>query len=85
MVFCRTKNVKIRAGSSTAFGDGVMVTVGKVYIHPKYNETNSDKDVAVLELKKPLKFTEKIKPVALATSEPKHGYAKTSGWGALDV
>lgn len=75
--------MKIRAGSSKAESGGVLVKVKNLYIHPNYAPYRINKDVAVLELETPLTFSDKIKPIPLATVEPTKGLGQTSGWGTL--
>ncbi|XP_003781330.1 prothrombin [Otolemur garnettii] len=62
----------------------------KVYIHPRYNwRENLDRDIALLKLKKPITFSDYIRPVCLPDKEIvarlfRAGYkGRVTGWGNL--
>ncbi|EFA05735.1 brachyurin [Tribolium castaneum] len=51
-------------------------------LHEKYNSVNLNNDIGLIRLKKPLKFDDNTKPIALAIREPSIGTNVTvSGWG----
>lgn len=82
----RPEDLTVRAGSTKPKAGGVHLKVVKIKVHPRYSPSRNDKDIAVLELEKPLTYSDKIKPIALATKEPTApGTVQTSGWGALQV
>ncbi|XP_029438959.1 LOW QUALITY PROTEIN: prothrombin [Rhinatrema bivittatum] len=67
-----------------------IVMLERIIIHPKYNwKENLDRDIALLQLKKPITFTSYIHPVCLPTKETvqklmKSGHkGRVSGWGNL--
>ncbi|XP_020654675.3 prothrombin [Pogona vitticeps] len=67
-----------------------IVLLDKIIIHPKYNwKENLDRDIALLRLKKPVAFSDYIKPVCLPTKEIVQslllsGYkGRVTGWGNL--
>ncbi|XP_071583518.1 transmembrane protease serine 9 [Heliangelus exortis] len=64
----------------------VKMGITRIIPHPSYNTDTADYDVAVLELKRPLSFTQYIQPVCLP--EPGHHFPTSqkcliSGWGYL--
>ena len=64
-------------------------TVAKVHLHPKWSNKTlrsiTRNDVAILTLTKPIKFTNKVKPICLPAKSSEYnegyGYATTAGWG----
>lgn len=59
---------------------GQVIGVSEVKVHPSYDKANND--IALLKLANPLKFNDKIKPIALASQEPPTGVPViASGWG----
>lgn len=67
-----------------------IVLLDKIIIHPKYNwKENLDRDIALLRLKKPVAFSDYIRPVCLPTKEVVQslllsGYkGRVTGWGNL--
>lgn len=67
---------------------GQVVGISKIMIHPKYNASNFDFDVAVARLAKSLRLDSTVKPVSLV---PVKTPVKTNtpitliGWGYTDV
>jgi secreted trypsin-like serine protease len=59
-----------------------------IILHPNYTTSTSwqvGDDIALIELNEPLKFTSRVRPVALATvSAPDSGTITVSGWGRTD-
>ena len=53
-------NAKVSAGS--------QMFVSEVYVHPKYNKAEQTSNVALLWLKKAVKFNEDLSPVCLPVS-----------------
>lgn len=59
-----------------------MVAAKDIYVHQNYTPMKKGYDVSLIELQKPLKFSNTIKPIEFAKTEPKDGIiAKASGWG----
>jgi len=65
------------AGAQTSF-------VASITLHENYNPTTINNDVAILKLKTPLTFNDKVKPACLpaATLTPS-GVCVASGWGLV--
>lgn len=67
--------------------DGVQLRkVKKIVSHPDYNQMTFDYDIALLELSKPLEFTNTIQPICLPSSShvfPAGMSCWVTGWGAL--
>lgn len=67
--------------------DGVQRrSVKKIISHPDYNQMTFDYDIALLELSKPLEFTNTIQPICLPASShvfPAGMACWVTGWGAL--
>lgn len=71
----------IRAGSVNRIAGGVIHDVEKVIIHEEHG-TNLVNDLALLKLKTPLEYTDKIKPIELVTEPIADGSTIVlSGWG----
>lgn len=60
--------------------------VKRIISHPDYNSMTFDYDIALLELTKPLKFTNTIQPICLPSSShvfPAGMSCWVTGWGVL--
>ncbi|KAM3859599.1 prostasin [Diretmus argenteus] len=60
--------------------------VSKIVLHPKYNRSSSDNDIALLRLSSPVKFTDYIRPVCLAANGSVFNSGTASwvaGWGSI--
>ncbi|XP_044739801.1 uncharacterized protein LOC123301132 [Chrysoperla carnea] len=80
----------IKAGNTKAFefGDTTQfIEVSRIILHPQYNDDTNINDIALLQLKHPLKFNKYVRPVNLPRKnyDPKNGQIGTIvGWGAID-
>ena len=59
------------------------ITIDKIVKHPKYDAyKNHDYDVALLKLKTPIKYNNRVRPVCLAKSDFDTGtHCFVTGWG----
>nr|XP_061807655.1 chymotrypsin-like protease CTRL-1 [Nerophis lumbriciformis] len=60
--------------------------VAQIIIHPDYNSTNFNNDIAVMRLSSPLSFTNYIRPICLASNASQFNNGTlcwASGWGRL--
>lgn len=79
-------NWAVSLGSVLRSGVGaVVIPIKRVIIHPGFNSTNMDHDVALLELAVPAPVSYTIQPVCLPS--PVHSFLETaecfiSGWGS---
>lgn len=74
----------MRVGSSYHAYGGKLVPVKTIIRHENYDPYVIDFDFSLIELKKPLQFTESIQPVALPEQDfkvPSGGACSVSGWG----
>ncbi|XP_056382424.1 prothrombin isoform X1 [Hyla sarda] len=67
-----------------------ILQLERIIVHPKYNwKENLDRDIALMQLKKPVAFTNYIHPVCLPTKEIVQKFlqsgfkGRVSGWGNL--
>ncbi|XP_012162886.1 serine protease SP24D [Ceratitis capitata] len=75
------KYITVQAGSVNRMEDGVISEVSNVTVHAEYAFNN---DIAVVELKKPLEFTDLIQAIPIATLEvPANQSVVISGWGRI--
>lgn len=83
------KSISIRVGSSyRLFFTGSVLNVKRTLVHKNYNEANTDYDFGLLELAKPLTFTNKIQPIALpseVTEIEDKTLCQVSGWGKKNI
>ncbi|CAH2325951.1 prothrombin [Pelobates cultripes] len=68
----------------------VIALLERIIVHPKYNwKENLDRDIALMQLKKPVSFSDYIHPVCLPTKEIVQNLllaghkGRVSGWGNL--
>lgn len=76
----------IRAGSSVHNSGGQVIQVNEIYIHPNYNGTLLDFDMAILYLVSPLTFGPAVAPIPLPLENQFYlddTPAVVSGWGAM--
>ncbi|XP_076615369.1 chymotrypsin-like protease CTRL-1 [Chaetodon auriga] len=79
----------IYLGRETQTGPNVQEvssTVSEVIVHPDYNNTLLNNDIAVMKLSSPVSFTDYIKPICLASSSSQFHNSTlcwSTGWGKL--
>ncbi|KAI3365699.1 hypothetical protein L3Q82_010764 [Scortum barcoo] len=64
----------------------VSRSVSKIIIHPDYNNTLYNNDIAVMKMSSPVNFTDYIRPVCLASNSSQFHNSTTcwaTGWGRL--
>lgn len=66
----------------------VVVEIKKIHLHPNYDPDDASYDIALLQLKTPIKYTNHIQPVCLPASDENvinnDQYSATvTGWGTL--
>ncbi|XP_034101562.2 trypsin alpha-like [Drosophila albomicans] len=76
---------QIRAGSTNYNEEGSLISITKTLCHEDYNSTRKINDIAVLLLKKPLKFSESIQAIRLAEKVPIRGVGQRSQAGDVAV
>jgi len=67
-----------------ADGTEHVIQIEEIFIHPKYNppKTENDYDVALIKLRKPIKFNNDVRPVCLPTKDFRAGTnCYVTGWG----
>ena len=65
----------------------MSVTVAEIIIHPDYDSSTSDNDIAMIRLSSPVTFTDYIRPVCLAASDSVFNSGTDSwvtGWGTIE-
>ncbi|XP_060665947.1 trypsin-like [Drosophila nasuta] len=73
---------QIRAGSTNYNDGGSLISIAKTLCNEDYNSTRKINDIAMLLLKKPLKFSESIQAIRLAEKSPDPwSWATITGWG----
>lgn len=73
-----------RVGSSIHYTNGLVKAVRKVIVHHDYDSKTKDNDIAMIILRIPLKFTDKIQPILLPMDDDVIRVNETvvvSGWG----
>lgn len=81
----KPKDVVIYLGSSDRTQGGIAIKAQKIKYHENYNPKPIRNDVALIRLSRSVRFTTKIRPINMATSDPASGTTTiASGWGKLD-
>uniref|UniRef100_A0A3Q3VL02 Peptidase S1 domain-containing protein n=1 Tax=Mola mola TaxID=94237 RepID=A0A3Q3VL02_MOLML len=67
--------------------DEVSRSVTQIIIHPDYNSTTFNNDITLMKLSSPINFTDKIKPICLASSTSQFHKSTScwaTGWGNIN-
>ena len=67
-----------------ADGTEQVIPIDQIFIHPNYNppSTGLDYDVALIKLRKPIRFNNNVRPVSLPTRDfPPGTNCYVTGWG----
>ncbi|XP_047525668.1 chymotrypsin-2-like [Pieris napi] len=76
------KDLSILAGTNSKTKGGTRYKIDKFFKHEKYTTNPNKNDIALLRTAEKIKFTDKVKPIEVATEDPKPGEkCKLSGWG----
>ena len=63
-------------------GNEQIIPIDTIILHPKFNRLTLDYDVALIELKNPIKFNSNVRPVCLPTTDFDAGTdCYVTGWG----
>ncbi|NWT30475.1 ST14 protein, partial [Cardinalis cardinalis] len=63
-----------------------MRSIIRIIVHPQYDQTISDYDIALLEMETPVLFSELVKPICLPSTSRAFLYGTVcyvTGWGAI--
>ncbi|CAK1548130.1 unnamed protein product [Leptosia nina] len=78
----RHDKIRVVAGTNKLNSGGDQYELEKITEHEKYNEQQITYDIAVIKVKKDIKFGEKVGKISLASSNTAGGVELvTSGWG----
>ncbi|XP_045466866.1 trypsin-2-like [Harmonia axyridis] len=83
--FRSTGNFVVKAGSNSLKDSrGCVVPINKVIYHPQYKALSQDYDIAIAQLRKPVKLSKMIQPVKLPSFSKEIPLTKGTvlGWGA---
>lgn len=73
----------MRLGSDNALKGGQVFKLAKMIPHPNYTASDWDWDVALLKLKKKIKFNKKVKKINISQKLPKNKTkGVVTGWGS---
>jgi len=83
-------NAIIEVGSVDRLAVGQFINAGQKILHPAFDPSTSDNDIALVRLVVPVTFTETVRPVRLPNRRQvsqtfENQQARISGWGALGV
>ncbi|KAH8419426.1 hypothetical protein KR222_011480 [Zaprionus bogoriensis] len=76
---------RVRVGSSYPYHGGTLYSAKASFAHEKYSTKHLTNDVAVIQLRTPIKFNKRVQPIKLATMPPPPGSkVSVSGFGLTD-
>lgn len=79
--------LQIRIGSANNEYGGLTIEISRIVVHENWDPNKMDFDYALLKLRKPFNFTDKVKPIALPSSNdtlPDGTLCEVSGWGKIN-
>jgi len=80
-------NMRVHLEKHSRTSGGVRVRVQRVDLHYLYNDETMKYDIALLKLKSPLIFSDKVGPICLTKNKhymKRHTKVMAIGWGQLD-
>ncbi|KAJ2897026.1 hypothetical protein GGI21_004983, partial [Coemansia aciculifera] len=81
----KAKNIRVGVGN-VYNAKAARYRVSKVHVHPDLNLEYFDNDIALLKLKKKLKFSAAVQPIKIDTGSIPDGLAVTGvGWGKTSL
>ncbi|XP_049881045.1 vitellin-degrading protease-like isoform X3 [Pectinophora gossypiella] len=83
----RPENFQIRVGSSILNKGGELYPVGEIIWHPDFEFSKMNKDIAVMWLSEPLRFSDEVMAIPMLSEdvEIEEGEETTvTGWGAIE-
>ncbi|OXB54407.1 UNVERIFIED_CONTAM: hypothetical protein H355_003622, partial [Colinus virginianus] len=77
------RDLRVLIGTDTLRdGTGEVRTISRSIVHPSYNPRKNDNDFMLLRLNKPVRFSDRIKKIRIASRCPTDGMrCSVSGWG----
>lgn len=79
-------NVEILVGTNSLREGGQYYNIEKFIMHEKYNQPQFANDIALIKLKEPIEFNDRVKPIELGKDEVEDGAElKLTGWGRIRV
>ncbi|XP_052890194.1 chymotrypsin-1-like [Anopheles moucheti] len=81
------KKISLHGGSTTQTGTSVAFSAERVLIHPSYNDTTNDNDIAIIEISSEFSGHENVAPITLQNTEPSSTSAacNVTGWGIVNA
>ncbi|KAJ9590567.1 hypothetical protein L9F63_016399, partial [Diploptera punctata] len=80
-------SVVLKAGTNKLSSKGITRQISKMIVHPQYDSWSFDYDIALIKVKQPFNFTDKVNAVELP-AQNWHPHSNTiatvSGWGVIN-
>uniref|UniRef100_A0A8C3DTG4 Uncharacterized protein n=1 Tax=Corvus moneduloides TaxID=1196302 RepID=A0A8C3DTG4_CORMO len=71
---------------SVRYEEIILLSIKRIIVHPQYDQSISDYDIALLEMETPVLFSELVQPVCLPSTSRVFLYGTVcyvTGWGAI--
>ncbi|XP_023345598.1 transmembrane protease serine 9 isoform X2 [Eurytemora carolleeae] len=81
-------DVVVNARRFYTFVGGEQFKVKNIFLHNLFNPVTNEYDIALLELTKPMEFSQSIEPVCLPSADhkiPLDGEFMAAGWGMINI
>ncbi|XP_053348809.1 plasma kallikrein-like [Clarias gariepinus] len=80
--------VSVRAGITKLSETGTKYELENIIVHPNYNKTSVENDIALIKIKKPITFNNVVRPVCLTEKVKEAEFLQgkkctVTGWGRL--